>query len=419
MGKRIANIVLAVIIPCAVVLSLRYVCVLYGVQGWYQALALAACAGAALVLFFLSADLHEAGHILFGKAGKMRLLGAKFSFFKIETVNGERKVSLGCFFKESTYSTMVLTDIQNAKSKLLSYIAGGPVVSFTLAMLGLQAAVRGLFGVAFFWEFPIGLPLFVINTYYFCVNGIPKKSLADMTDGGYWYNLKKDTDTGKAFLLQQTAQAEILSGKSAGEIRTDVFADLFLLDDDPCLLPLLGLRLEKALLTADMENIRQTAQRLYNLLPEDVPCAYEAACFFYRLFSACLLDTEPSLICLEMLDIEETTGETEDIEKAEAFVRVWLQDAVLPAAQGKDEKAETGEDLATPTAAKAQALVQADFGWAMIAFSVLAKRLGMSEWEELKTLGLNDCQRQVKDLQEKNRIINGDLYTKIKLLKLL
>ncbi len=202
-------------------------------QSWVSGIAAALSYPAAVLL-------HEAGHMVFGAA------------VKIKAVPSVR------LFRPSSCRLEPKTD-KNLKTKLAVTAAGGIAVNLIFIILGITAlSVRAV---------PVGISAVLPASFYcFALNALPLELADGKTDGLVIAELLRGDDGAKVMLAVLTVQAQLLAGKRIEEVDEALLFDLpQIREDDNSFIALTELRYEYFKARGDEERAKTYGDRLESL----------------------------------------------------------------------------------------------------------------------------------------------------------
>lgn len=227
---------------------------LIALTAWCVALALdeyrlwsAAADIALLAAIPLSSLLHEAGHMLFGAAVKIKATPE----FRL--------------FGSSSCEIIPETD-KGLKIRVIFTALGGVIVNALFAAAGFVAV--------FVHAVPLWLCAFMpASVWLIVMNAFPVEYASGKTDGYIVYGLLKNTDETKVMLAVLTVQAQVLNGKRIEEVDEKLLFDLPVIrEDDPAFISLTELRYEYFSAKGEEDEAQRYAGRLNSLkeyLPEN------------------------------------------------------------------------------------------------------------------------------------------------------
>lgn len=241
------------------------------------------------VWLFISINIHEFGHFVFGKKAKYKLMGYSIGCFNWIYENGRMKFRLKFNKNIGGLCAMVPTKGCSKRDHLL-FISGGVIfnfISIVVMLIGLMTA-----GQASLKEILI---IGMITTGGLALmNFIPIKSLGVSTDGNIFWSILRNEPSGKLYLKVLSVTNELRGGIGFKDL--DLSLDIENSEKiNEIELQIVLFKYFKALHLDNIEEIRANLELLeknINVIPE-----YSRPGFYYELiyyYSAMELNEEKS-----------------------------------------------------------------------------------------------------------------------------
>lgn len=280
----INNVVSLVATMCLVVLAATVRKDSYsGDMAGYIALYLAG----AVVWGFVNTVVHEAGHIISGKANGFAFYSVTVWFFHLKKENGKLSFGFNMIGGEAGYTEMIPTKKENVGKSYKKMTLGGINAS-------LIASVLSIFPIIFCKYISVNLYAFLamsfpVSVYFFLNSVLPMESEGVKNDGAVALSFHRKEDTA---LVQESvlkAQAELYVGVLPKDLDKELLFDLPQLpEDDLNFIALLDLRYAYYLDGGNFEEAVKVNERLCDIA-QYIPKPYKFPILAESLYVSCAI----------------------------------------------------------------------------------------------------------------------------------
>ena len=259
---------------------------------------------------FITAFVHEAGHLTFGKLNGFAFLSMTVWFFKWKKERGKTVFRLVRLGEEAGYTEMVPKTTENLEKRFKNMTLGGILFTVIPIVIG---------GIAFIFagrissaEFIITATMLPMGLYYLFGNALPMMNGGEGNDGKVLSDVRKNNDDAKVIMSLLKVQSGLFNGKTFSEIDEKYYFDLPQLpEDDMNFVRLLTARYCYFLDKHDYENAKKTTDRLLSIesLPDE---EYLDIFKTYALYNYCTFDFDAEKADDTVTEIQKHLDKTND-----------------------------------------------------------------------------------------------------------
>ncbi len=269
------------------------------------------CVIGAIVWALINVCVHEWGHVLAAKRNNFRVISVRLLFFLFTKENGKRKIALTRYTGEAGATELVPESGENLAERFVKVTKAGiygNIIFCAVTVIPLFLASFLPFWVYSLWA--IGLP---VSLYFALENGLPMTTDGIKNDAAVVQGVKSGADSEKVLLALLQIHAELVKGKTPGEIGEGLYFDVPQLpEDDINYLFLLNARYAYYLDREDYENAKGVSARMKGLL-DSVPKFYRPAIRADLLYNACTFDFDESAADNLVEDNESYLNQSTDV----------------------------------------------------------------------------------------------------------
>ncbi|HHU93313.1 MAG TPA: M50 family metallopeptidase [Halanaerobiaceae bacterium] len=237
-----------------------------------------------MLALFININIHELGHLVFGKLAGYKLISYRFSIFTWNNENGKMKLSLQFNQAYSGLCAMIPQKKGTAKIADLLFYAGGIIFEMLFSIIFLIAFLytEGFWAALFFFTAIIGFVTGIINLIPFQSANIP-------SDGKIIWSFLFNRSVADELIELSDLGSQLVAGVPPAELKVSLAATTEELDSND--LSFVYLAYLKALDEDDQDTYQEAAR----ILEENIALypSYSLPGIYYEIcFTACISGDE-------------------------------------------------------------------------------------------------------------------------------